>query len=259
MFHYADRRLNHRLTVNHYDVFGANLENENQLIAIPGLSSTKPFHTLAFETNFDFNALPAGSQSLPRFAYLLNDSTNSIEKHENITDWGLTQFQTNYKSSNGAKITKQDIFYYTYAVLHSPVYRKKYEQNLKREFPRLPFYEYFTIWREWGEQLMDLHINYEKQKPFALGRKDLDLPAKTKNKTPNLFDDCLKDNDLIASGANPTLDEQNNAVPEGDELPTMNFSPSAKKICLTKTTGCTRRYQIRRLHRQRQAVNRIFR
>ena len=72
-------------------------------------------------------------------------------------------------------------------MLHSPVYRKKYEQNLKREFPRLPFYVDFFRWRDWGAELMDLHINYESQKPFALERKDADLTAKQKIKQENLF------------------------------------------------------------------------
>jgi predicted helicase len=122
-----------------------------------------------------------GTQCLPRY----NHSEN--QKHENITDWGLTQFQTHYKESNGAQITKEDIFYYTYAVLHSPVYRVKYEQNLKREFPRLPFYADFTQWRDWGRELMDLHINYETQDAFALERKDLHLTAKQKIKQDNSF------------------------------------------------------------------------
>jgi len=107
-------------------------------------------------------------------------------KEENITDWGLIQFLHHYDAMRADEITKQDIFYYTYAVLHSPVYRKKYEQNLKREFPRLPFYEDFTQWRDWGEQLMDLHINYETQEPFPLERKDLHSTAK-KIKQDNLF------------------------------------------------------------------------
>ena len=123
-------------------------------------------------------------------------------------------------------------------MLHSPVYRKKYEQNLKREFPRLPFYDDFFRWRDWGAELMDLHINYESQKPFALGRKDLDLASKTKNKTPNLFDNCPQDNNLIASGANPTLDMQNNAVAESDELPAINSSLSAKENFVDADDGC---------------------
>jgi predicted helicase len=65
-------------------------------------------------------------------------------------------------------ITKEDIFHYTYAVLHHPSYRKKYELNLKREFPRLPFYDDFFKWAAWGKRLMDLHLDYETAKPFAL-------------------------------------------------------------------------------------------
>ncbi len=142
------------------------------------------------------------------------------QKHENITDWALNQFQTHYQSTakaearalaradeseesalanarasvsnHGAQITKQDIFYYTYGVLHSPQYRKKYEQNLKREFPRLPFYDDFSQWRDWGNKLMDLHINYESAEPFALERKDLDLTVKLKNKQNDFFADLDK-------------------------------------------------------------------
>jgi predicted helicase len=100
----------------------------------------------------------------------------------------LNQFQTHYNQANGAPITKQDIFYYTYAVLHSPHYRRKYEQNLKREFPRLPFYADFTRWRDWGRELMDLHINYESAELFELTRNDLDLSAKRKIVQNSMFD-----------------------------------------------------------------------
>jgi len=40
--------------------------------------------------------------------------------------------------------------YYTYAVLHHPIYRQKYALNLTREFPRLPFYDDFHQWAAWG-------------------------------------------------------------------------------------------------------------
>lgn len=65
-------------------------------------------------------------------------------------------------------VRKEDIFHYTYAVLHNPAYRKKYELNLKREFPRLPFYDNFAQWAAWGKALMELHIGYETVEPFAL-------------------------------------------------------------------------------------------
>ena len=70
-------------------------------------------------------------------------------------------------------ITKEAIFHYVYGVLHDPVYREKYALNLKREFPRIPFYPDFWQWAEWGEQLMVLHIGYETVEPFPLNRVDV--------------------------------------------------------------------------------------
>lgn len=70
------------------------------------------------------------------------------------------------------RITKDAIFAYTYAVLHDPLYREKYAQNLKRDFPRLPFYEDFWQWVAWGETLLALHIDYENALPYPLVRID---------------------------------------------------------------------------------------
>ncbi|MGI0481895.1 type ISP restriction/modification enzyme [Geminocystis sp. CENA526] len=69
-------------------------------------------------------------------------------------------------------ITKEDIFYYVYAVLHNPKYRSKYELNLKREFPRIPFYDSFYQWVNWGKKLMNLHLNYEEIELYNLKRID---------------------------------------------------------------------------------------
>lgn len=51
------------------------------------------------------------------------------------------------------KITKEAIFHYCYAVLHDLLYREKYAQNLKSEFPRIPFYKDFWQWAAGGEAL----------------------------------------------------------------------------------------------------------
>jgi predicted helicase len=69
-------------------------------------------------------------------------------------------------------ITKDDIFHYVYGVLHDPEYREKYAINLKREFPRIPFYPDFWAWAAWGERLMALHIGYEAVEPWPLDRID---------------------------------------------------------------------------------------
>jgi predicted helicase len=60
-------------------------------------------------------------------------------------------------------------------VLHNPVYRRKYELNLKRDVPRIPFYDNFYQWADWGKQLMNLHVNYETAEPYQLGIRNYEL------------------------------------------------------------------------------------
>jgi predicted helicase len=109
--------------------------------------------------------------------YRYDDSGQRID---NITDWSLKQFTAHYKAGAGKRLpepTKEGIFHYVYAVLHDPLYREKYAQNLKREFPRIPLYGTlradFWRWAEWGAELMALHIGYEGVEPFALVRRDV--------------------------------------------------------------------------------------
>jgi predicted helicase len=64
------------------------------------------------------------------------------------------------------------------------VYREKYALNLKREFPRIPFYDDFAKWAGWGERLLDLHIGYEQAKPFKFTRIDTPNPKRTKESHP---------------------------------------------------------------------------
>jgi len=55
-----------------------------------------------------------------------------------------------------------------YAIFHDPINREKYTLNLKREFPRIPFYPDFWKWADWGETLMALHIGFESVVPWPL-------------------------------------------------------------------------------------------
>jgi predicted helicase len=111
------------------------------------------------------------AQCMPLYRY------EKGQRLDNITDWALKQFTTHYASEKGKgkvvkKITKEAIFYYCYAVLHNPAYREKYAQNLKREFPRIPFYADFWQWAAWGEALMGVHMGYEQVEPYPLTRTD---------------------------------------------------------------------------------------
>ena len=164
--------------------------DKNSIIAVNREGSNKPFHLLA--TNYLVDLHTTGdSQCLPLYRY-----TESGERLDNITDWGLEQFIVRYEDKN---ISKEDIFHYVYAVLHNPEYRKKYELNLKREFPRIPFYDDFRKWANWGEKLMDLHINFESVEQFPL--EQIDLPW-DKERTPKAKLTADKLNGII------NLDEQ---------------------------------------------------
>ena len=141
------------------------------LIPAGGTHGRITFSVLSSPYLPDLNFMtPCPIQALPMFRYNSNG-----ERIENITDWALEQFRTHYASVRGVNadaIGKDDIFHYVYGVLHDPVYREKYALNLKREFPRIPFYSDFIRWRDWGQRLMELHINFEIVDPFALTRID---------------------------------------------------------------------------------------
>ncbi|MBV6627040.1 MAG: N-6 DNA methylase [Rivularia sp. (in: Bacteria)] len=161
---YFDKHFN-GMTYQWFDIFNQ-INNNNKYIAFSAIGNSKPFHCLGSDSVIDLH-LTGDSQCLPLYRY--DEEGNRID---NITDWGLKQFQNHYKNTS---ITKEDIFHYTYAVLHNPEYRQKYELNLKREFPRLPFYDDFYQWVNWGMLLMDLHINYEIVTPLQLKRIDIPL------------------------------------------------------------------------------------
>ncbi|MBI5475449.1 MAG: N-6 DNA methylase [Ignavibacteriales bacterium] len=178
---YFDKHFNGR-TYQWFDMW--NEKEKNLFIAVPGIGSNKSFQCLANNTIIGLDTLEK-TQCLPLYRF-----TDDGTRVENITDWGLEQFRKRYSHpersegsatkgkkkdssvvslpQNDKAITKEDIFHYVYAVLHNPAYRKKYEINLKREFPRIPLYDDFWKWSAWGKQLMDLHVNYEKAKPYAL-------------------------------------------------------------------------------------------
>jgi predicted helicase len=171
---YSEKIFSDRLTENHFVLNGADLSQINKTLVFTGPSSQKPFLTLVGSNVVDWHFVGAASSSICLPFYRYDDKG---KRHDNITNWGLEQFQTHYQNK---KITKEDIFQYTYAVLHNPAYRTKYELNLKREFPRLPYYDNFKQWVAWGKALMDLHINYEQAKPFAL--KEITSATKAEHK-----------------------------------------------------------------------------
>ena len=175
--HIADFTMNDVLTRNHYEIFGPDLKQTNKVICFSGAASAKPFQVLASNHLPDLH-LTGDTQCLPLYSYAADG-----ERVCNITDWGIRQFNDHYRREWGDAfeelagpegITAEDIFAYTYAVLHDPLYRHDYQIDLLRDFPRLPFYHEFDVWKQMGLLLLDLHIGFESAEPYPLERVDLE-------------------------------------------------------------------------------------
>jgi predicted helicase len=105
----------------------------------------------------------SGNQCFPFYTY----DEDGSNRRENITDWALAQFRAQY----GEQVSKWDIFHYVYALLHHPIYRERYAENLKRDLPRLPLLgdgAAFARCVEIGAKLAALHLGYEQAAEYPL-------------------------------------------------------------------------------------------
>ena len=166
--YFADPAMSDRLTRNHFTMFGADLKQLNSVICINGpgsntfaaLAANKLVEKKYCDTN------NAATFCLPLYRY-----TADGERVSNITEWGLKQFSEHYGDD---AISAEDVFAYTYAMLHDPAYRQQYEVDLRREFPRVYFQEDFAWWAGKGRDLLDLHLGFETAEPWPLERHDVD-------------------------------------------------------------------------------------
>ena len=136
-------------------------ERENRVIIASDHGFRAGFNALMTNIIPDFHAISA-TDSFQCFPFYIYDE-DSTNRRENITDWALTEFLTHY---NDDTITKWDIFHYNYGLLHHPAYREKYEANLKRDLPHIPFAKDFWGFAKAGARLADLHVTYESQPEY---------------------------------------------------------------------------------------------
>jgi len=158
-------------------------DSENKLIIALGSSSgKKEFSVLISDSIPNYDCLEKGLA----FPYYLYDQPaksnyNSSEprlfdgleprssgRRNAITDEGLAHFQEVYP---GEKLTKEDLFYYIYGLLHSPDYRYRYADNLGKELPRIPRVKTardFWAFSKAGRALADLHLNYEMVELYSI-------------------------------------------------------------------------------------------
>jgi predicted helicase len=128
-----------------------------------------------------------GAQCFPRFLYkeapksrdgelaLGEAGAGGLVKCDAITDAGLAHFQAAYP---GEAITKDDLFYYVYGLLHSPEYRERFADNLSKQLPRIPAVKKgsdFWAFVAAGRKLGDLHCDFDNTEPYNVTIKEGDL------------------------------------------------------------------------------------
>ena len=149
------------------------LENHGISIAAPPAGSS--FHTLMTNIIPDQH-LTGDTFYLPRYRYIpaqvltrTPDSNNlELERVSNINPEALAQFRQYYDDTT---ITEDDLFFYTYGVLHSPQWRETFAYDLSKTPARIPMAALVANFRDFGDagrKLADLHINYDTVEPYPL-------------------------------------------------------------------------------------------
>ena len=143
-------------------------ETENRVICLTAVGNKKTFHCLMTQQVADLH-LTGDSQCFPFYTY----DEDGRNRRENITDWALEQYRAHYRDE---AIGKWDIFHYVYGLLHHPTYRKRYQANLKRDLPHLPYAPNFWDFAKAGQRLGEIHIGYEDADEYRM--KKIETPGK---------------------------------------------------------------------------------
>ena len=131
--------------------------------------SSSSYHTNTQENHPSLSQiLPPTSKSTLTDSASRSTTTMRVAGGENILDSTLDEYQAHYKDK---KITKKDIFYYIYGLLHHSGYKKKFANSLSKEMPRIPMAPDFRKFSEAGQALAYLHLNYEKCQKYKLESK----------------------------------------------------------------------------------------
>lgn len=146
-------------------------QTENKVICVTGRGSSKEFSVLITDLIPDLEMI-SKNQCFPLYLYkekqaetigdLFTESTptTQYERQDAISDKGLAHFADYYHQP----ISKEDLFYYIYGLLHSEEYREKYADNLSKQLPRIPrvkSFADFMAFSKAGRELAELHLNYE--------------------------------------------------------------------------------------------------
>ena len=185
---YFDRHLNEVIS-QMLGIF-PHAESKNLLICVSGIGApVGSFSALMVDAIPDLHLLESFSQCFPLKLYNTNisasDSLSILEEEsipslvrEGISDAGLRHFQDAYRSK---RITREDLFYYTYGVLHSSSYRERFRNNLSVQLPRVPTVKTASDFRAFvkaGRALGGLHVGYEEAEMYPVTIQAPSLPDK---------------------------------------------------------------------------------
>ncbi len=190
---YFNRRFNEM--VYQMPRFFPDATAENIVIGVSASESRSAFSVLISDQVVSLHATDmVGSQYFPLYLYEKAEEATEDElftpaaasaagtytRRDGISDAGLAHFQAAYPApGEGSSITKEDLFYSIYGLLHSPDYRRRYADNLGKELPRIPAVKRFADFRAFAQAGRDLshwHLHYETVAPHPGATLD---PGKT--------------------------------------------------------------------------------
>ncbi|MCY4492130.1 MAG: N-6 DNA methylase, partial [Thaumarchaeota archaeon] len=157
-YFYFDKTFNN--AQNRTSKFFPKPNSKNLLICVPYKGVSENFSTLVTDKIPDLHII-AQNRCFPLYAY-----ENNTRK-DNITNYTLEEYKTHYKNK---KISKIDIFYYIYGLLHHTRYKEKYANNLSKVLPHIPMAPDFWTFSKIGKKLADLHLSWETCKRHNLGK-----------------------------------------------------------------------------------------
>jgi len=170
---YFDGLLNHR--VGQLPGIFPQAKMPNRVICVKGVGANKPFTAVMTDVIPDLEMISKG-QSFPLYWYEPVDGTdaplfgaevvNGYRRKHAISEAAFARFAKAY----GADVSKEEVFYYVYGILHSPEYLDRFGTDLKKMLPRIPLAQDFHAFAKAGRALADLHVGYEEVEPYPLGQ-----------------------------------------------------------------------------------------